>query len=133
MTEVTTAEIRGKYEYWFDPKQLHAKDLYLQRTYGISLEEYFKILAFQGGACAIEVCNKEPDRSWLDVDHDHVAKTVRGLLCRYHNHRLIGRHRDWTLLYAAAHYLHHPPAVSVLGSGHQIPKKKRRKKRATKK
>lgn len=51
-----------------DPR-LKAADLRLQRTYGISLDEYEKLLAFQDGTCAI--CGRPPFKFRLNVDHDH--------------------------------------------------------------
>lgn len=121
---------RDKYAEWFDEKQLHAKDLYLKRTYGITLADYYAILAHQKGMCAINGCGKVPVRSWLDVDHDHKARVVRGLLCRYHNHRLIGRHREWELLQAAANYLRWPPAVIAIGERSLMPKPKRKRRKS---
>lgn len=57
---------------------------FIQWRYGITLEEYEKILVGQDGACAI--CFKVPNRtksnrSGLHVDHNHITKKVRGLLC----------------------------------------------------
>lgn len=63
------------------------KNQSLKWRYGITLDDYERILFKQGGVCA--VC-KEPnkqidDRSgnprMLHVDHDHVTGKVRGLLC----------------------------------------------------
>lgn len=59
---------------------------YLRSKYGISVEEYDAMLLAQEGKCA--VCGKENSgivRNGLPlrmyVDHDHVTKKVRGLLC----------------------------------------------------
>lgn len=71
----------------------------LVRKYGITVEDYERILAEQGGVCA--VCG-DPERTthrgsaspWsLSVDHDHVTGRVRGLLCTPCN-RGIGFLRD---------------------------------------
>lgn len=54
----------------------------LQRLYGISFDEYNKMLDAQGGACAI--CGKPSGTDKYDilrVDHDHDTGEVRGLLC----------------------------------------------------
>ena len=61
-----------------------SKDAVLRRgwkRYGISmtLENYLTLLERQGGVCAI--CKKPPGRKRLAVDHDHVSKKTRGLLC----------------------------------------------------
>ena len=54
---------------------------YLNKTYGITVETFLKMLDAQNGACAI--CEKicvTGER--LCVDHDHETGQVRGLLCR---------------------------------------------------
>lgn len=77
--------------------------------YGITLDDYDKLLAEQNGGCAI--CDFEPDEGrFLHVDHDHATNKIRGLLCHRCNQGL-GYFRDdrWTLKRAAA-YLRSPPA-----------------------
>jgi DNA-directed RNA polymerase subunit RPC12/RpoP len=88
------------------------RDRYLRQTYGITLEEYRVILAFQGGVCA--VCRRPPVNRPLHVDHDHVTRRVRGLLCYDCNHRVVGRQRDPEKLRAAARYLERPPADEAM-------------------
>lgn len=51
----------------------------LKKTFGITLEEYTKILTEQGGVCA--VCKKSPQTKYLAVDHCHKSERIRGLLC----------------------------------------------------
>ncbi len=70
-----------------------SRDHYYQKTYGITLEEYESMLAYQGGVCAI--CRKKPGKRNLAVDHDHevekiegVRLSVRGLLCHKCNEYL---------------------------------------------
>ncbi len=58
-----------------DKKKQHA----LKSTYGISLEEYNKLLEDQEGKCS--VCQHEPGQRALHVDHNHITGIVRGLLC----------------------------------------------------
>lgn len=64
---------RGLYE--------NAEDGRLQRKYNIGIEKYNQIFAEQSGRCAI--CGKHQSelRKRLSVDHCHVTKNVRGLLC----------------------------------------------------
>lgn len=100
------------------------REAHLKRTYGITLEQWHSILANQGGVCAI--CSREPRGiEVFTTDHDHVTGIVRGILCRYCNHRQVGRHRDPERLRRIADYLEFNPASSVLPSGHVIPKKKK--------
>lgn len=51
--------------------------------YGITLDDYERMLEWQRGCCAI--CGEEKE---LVVDHDHVTGEVRGLLCRGCNFQL---------------------------------------------
>ena len=78
---------------------------HLRTKYGITVEQYEDILANQGGGCAL--CGKTPEQEGrnLAVDHDHVTGEIRGILCSYHNHRVIGRHRDGNLLRKMAEYV----------------------------
>jgi hypothetical protein len=62
-------------QYYVDRKE-HYRNKRLQREYGITMEQYKEMLIKQNECCAI--CkNKRP----LRVDHNHLTKTVRGLLC----------------------------------------------------
>lgn len=90
-----------------------ARDLYLQKNYGISLAEYNKILKLQGNVCAI--CKKIPKSKSLAVDHCHKTGLVRGLVCWLCN-RAIGVFKDNVArLIAAADYLTNVPATQALG------------------
>ena len=63
-----------------------------KRKYGISLDEYEKLLTEQHGLCAI--CSGEcPSKRSLAVDHDHATGKVRGLLCANCN-RGLGMFKD---------------------------------------
>lgn len=88
------------------------RDAYLRKTYGITLEDYGAMLAYQGGVCAI--CGRPPVKQALHVDHDHKTKKTRGLLCYNCNHRIVGRQRDPAVFRAAARYLERPPADAAL-------------------
>lgn len=75
-------------------------------AYGLEPEEYDRLLADQGGVCAI--C-REPGLK-LVVDHDHQTGAVRGLLCADCNIG-IGRLKDNPgYLRAAAEYLGGAPS-----------------------
>lgn len=70
---------------------------YIERTYGITLEVYERMLEEQGGLCAI--CGgegfvmKESHTMKLAVDHCHSTGAVRGLLCHNCN-RALGLFKD---------------------------------------
>ena len=82
-----------------------SREYHLLKKFGITVAQYEELLAKQGGTCAL--CDKtaETEGRALAVDHDHVSGEVRGILCAYHNHRVIGRHRDADLLRRMADYI----------------------------
>lgn len=97
----------------------NARSKHLLDTYGITQEEYDALFAAQGGACAI--CKGV--RSYnLQVDHDHsteklvgTRQSIRGLLCKACNKRLLPAAKDNPLILGAAiKYLVAPPAWDVL-------------------
>ena len=94
---------------------------HLKRKFGITLAQYAELLDKQKGACAI--CDKTPEKEGISlaVDHDHHSGEIRGLLCRYCNHRLVGRHRDANLLRKIADYVERQTGLFV-------PKQKKRRK-----
>jgi hypothetical protein len=53
----------------------------LKREYGLTLEDYDRMVAAQGGVCRL--CGKPPKtpKRPLAVDHDHKTGKVRGILC----------------------------------------------------
>jgi hypothetical protein len=70
---------------------------------GVTDAEYDRLLAAQGGGCAI--CGNPPKSRRLDADHDHKTGRVRGLLCHRCNRAL----PNWVTvewLRDAALYLH---------------------------
>lgn len=82
------------------------REAHLQRTFGISLEQFDALLAKQMGHCAI--CHStEPGglHGQWEVDHDHKTGKVRGLLCRGCNVGLAMFRDDATIMRAAARYL----------------------------
>lgn len=52
----------------------------IKREYGLSLEDYDKMILSQSGSCLICGANCENKRN-LSVDHCHKTGKVRGLLC----------------------------------------------------
>lgn len=89
-------------------------DLRLQREYGITLDDYNRILAEQGGGCGI--CGVVAARSKaggtrLHVDHDHATGKARGLLCDTCNRGIGQLGDDPERLRAAARYLERTQGV----------------------
>jgi DNA-directed RNA polymerase subunit RPC12/RpoP len=99
-----------------------AHEYHLNRNFGISKDQYNALLEKQEYGCAIckKTCNKGIR---LAVDHDHKTDEIRGLLCGFCNHRVIGRHRRGGLLPQAAAYLEKEYTGWFVP-----PKKKRRRK-----
>ena len=86
---------------------------YLKRKYGLTLEDYDRMLEAQDGGCAICGRPPRPDIS-LHVDHDHETGRIRGLLCFPCNNTLGDFEDDPARLYAAADYLTREPDVEAL-------------------
>jgi hypothetical protein len=89
--------------------QKNAERIYLshvQRTYGVSPEDYLKVYEQQGGVCAI--CSDPPrPNTHLHLDHDHATNQFRGLLCSKCNQAIGLLNEDLNLLDKAAQYLVH--------------------------
>ena len=79
---------------------------FIKRTYGITYEDYEKMLDNQKGCCAICKSRISSARtSRLYVDHCHSTMKVRGLLCSSCNHGL-GLFKDSpSLMKRAINYL----------------------------
>lgn len=77
------------------------KSLKLKRNYGITEAEYLKMYAEQRGLC--KICSKKA--TTLCVDHCHITKKIRGLLCHRCNIGLGNFFDDPTILLNAVQYL----------------------------
>jgi hypothetical protein len=84
------------------PNYIHGKsktkdyelNFQMKRNYGISLDEYYKLVKKQNGVCAICKQKQRAGRKTrLSVDHCHTTGKVRGLLCDTCN-RSIGLLKD---------------------------------------
>jgi hypothetical protein len=102
-----------------------ARASHLMRLYGITLEQYDELLQRQDHKCPVCLRGKEEFTTNLAVDHDHISGEIRGLLCNYCNHRLVGRHRDGSLLRRIADYIE-------IGTGWFVPPKKKRRRKPRK-
>jgi hypothetical protein len=87
-----------------DEKTAFQRDAKYKSRYGISLDEYERLLTKQEEKCA--VCRKHPTPGRrLCVDHDHETKEVRGLLCDLCNRTMGQAGDDPELLEEMARYL----------------------------
>lgn len=87
---------------------------HVEKTYGITGEEYDYLYQQQNGKCAI--CQRATGaRKRLAVDHNHETGAVRGLLCGPCNFDLIGKY-DAVALMRAIIYLRDEPAQGLLVS-----------------
>lgn len=85
-------------------KSIANRKSHLKRKYGLRIEEYDRMLAAQGGGCAI--CgNPGRDDISLHVDHDHETGVVRGLLCFTCNNALGDLGDSYERMHRAANYL----------------------------
>ena len=91
----------------------HAK--HIEETYALSTDEYYAIIDFQGGKCAI--CQRATGaRRRLSVDHSHDSGLVRGALCKPCNRNILGHARDDIAFFERCiEYLRNPPAQQVIG------------------
>jgi len=82
---------------------------FIFRTYGITVEYYYAMLAAQNNKCAIceseEVNNSRVSSNKLFIDHCHTTGKVRGLLCSKCNHGIGLLNDDTELLQKAIKYL----------------------------
>lgn len=59
------------------------KNKYLKSEYGITIDEYEKMLTDQNEGC--KLCYRKAGKTALHVDHEHETGKVRGLLCHQCN------------------------------------------------
>lgn len=86
------------------------RDQYLQREYGLTEEQWWKMWERQKGLC--QICLKplsKPGNSLgkrtAAVDHDHKTGRCRGLVDYHCNRYIIGRNRDTARLRRLINYL----------------------------
>ena len=88
----------------------------LKYRYGITEEKYKQMLIEQNYTCKIcgqvsDKCQTQPDKP-LYVDHCHLTKAVRGLLCHQCNIALGHMKDDPVRLERAAHYIRRTTALN---------------------
>ena len=113
------AAMRAYAKRWREANLEKSLDADMRKRYGIGVVEYTALLESQGGVCA--VCGKPETRvdhrtkkvSRLAVDHDHVTKAVRGLLCKNCNTAIGSFGDDPAMFRAALAYLERHAAASM--------------------
>lgn len=101
-TAVTKAWAEANPSEW----ERHRRRSHLKRRYGITEEEYNKLLADQGGACAICRVRAEDSRGFRPhIDHCHETGRVRGILCGMCNQGIGNLRDDPEILRNATAYL----------------------------
>jgi hypothetical protein len=89
--------------------RLYKKKYILAKIYGITVEEYDKMVIKQKGLCAIcgnpETAIQSGKIRELNVDHNHNTGEIRGLLCRNCNCALGLLDDDIDVLLKAVKYL----------------------------
>ena len=110
-------KVNARAKKWYannpDKAKQKAKRIHLRR-FGITIEDYFKILEAQNGVCAI--CGGSQTRSnsqYFDVDHCHASGKIRGLLCNLCNVGLGAMRDNPDLLRKAALYLERAETIEV--------------------
>ena len=80
---------------------------YIAKTFGITADDYYRMLEEQGGVCAICGSDEPRGRSKVkfSIDHCHTTGKVRGLLCGPCNTGIGHLKDDVTVLAAAIDYL----------------------------
>ena len=86
------------------------KSSQLKVRYGITLEDYNKLLTEQGNVCYI--CKTTPNSLALSVDHNHITGNIRGLLCSNCNTLLGLAKDDVNILKAAIDYLENNGSIA---------------------
>ena len=104
--EVIEATDRADYaRKWRKANPDKAKNADLKKMFGISLQDYSRMLTEQNGVCAICKIDACPSGLSFAVDHCHTTKKIRGLLCANCN-KLLGHAKDNPdILTSAINYL----------------------------
>jgi hypothetical protein len=123
-----TPEYRGRKNEWrrTDPRQKERarRDNRRQQLsrYGLTIDDYDRMLVAQGGVCAICGSPPNPDgvraASRLHADHDHVTGRNRDLICLSCNVGIGHFRDDPDLMQAAADYIKRHRARVAEGINH---------------
>lgn len=98
------SEYNKNYRSTTKAKEIRRKREY-KNKYSITIEEFDSLLSSQGSCCAICKTTIPGGTGTWHVDHDHVTKEVRGILCHNCNRGLGFFNDDIKRLKDAALYL----------------------------
>jgi hypothetical protein len=76
-----TPERKQAMKEYYEKNKDRSKDRMLMRNYGISLDDYNKMLAEQNGNCYVCEKHHTSQKKSLSVDHCHKTGNIRRLLC----------------------------------------------------
>lgn len=96
--------VRARNKKWREDNANRIEIRRLKRQYGLEVGELDKLVLEQNNRCAI-CCNTFRSNKSRHIDHDHLAKKVRGVLCQKCNHGLGLFDDSPARLRAAAFYL----------------------------
>lgn len=80
--------MKAQHRSWTSRSRETLRDKWLRLEYGITTEDFERMLAAQGGVCAICKNPESIEGRPLSVDHCHESERVRGLLCTACNQAL---------------------------------------------
>lgn len=79
-------KIKERWDSWYEDNKERVKFNKIKRIYGLSKEEYNRILKEQNDCCFICLCHKQTlPYETLVIDHCHKTGKIRGLLCSHCN------------------------------------------------
>ena len=103
--EKPLSEYRKKYATCKECRAERDRSNYLQRTFGITPEQYDEMYAEQEGCCAICGVHQSEVTRRFAVDHDHQTGKVRALLCQPCNTGIGLLQDNYDTILRAADYL----------------------------
>ena len=94
---------RRKYASWISCTPEWKRAQHLKDKYGLSIEEYNKLLDKVGNTCPI--CGKSFGEVSPVIDHNHKTNRVRGIICRHCNLGIGFLEDDVKILYNAVKWV----------------------------
>ena len=90
-----------------DSQKKERRALHLRKAYGLTIDDYSRMRADQGGRCAICGNTKPEGGRELAVDHCHMTGKVRGILCSKCNTGLHVLEKDVQRFQRMIQYIEH--------------------------